>query len=395
MKKISFIFIIYVLFQACFLAFCYQSISEVELRNDFTDNTWYESDSNIVRNNTLSSYHLDGSPLTNYIWNFSFREDDRSAYTPNYGFEIYHAADDYYRHHSITASNIGEAYMFFYVDAEFINNKYIEVKWGGYSSYPSSKKLWFCSLWDGKADRGAYQNTSKYRHLHTELQAIQTKTSRSTWSDTFDVQINSTSAENDTCTIVFYTSDGWTGSTVHGYVYEIRINNSSGGSNNIWSVDFNANDHSIVYEQSGTDYDYGYIDNVTEYVLGGYESDGVLYFDNVLSGVNNTALWYVSNTTLNSQELNVEFSNDNITWDKSTSLVDGLNVIFLESLNYSDLYMRHNFTNVASSTPYLNNVSIFYEGSDTGAINDRHEWFLPLILFSGIIFIIVYGVKRN
>jgi arginine exporter protein ArgO len=57
--------------------------------------------------------------------------------------------------------------------------------------------------------------------------------------------------------------------------------------------------------------------------------------------------------------------------------------------------MRHNFTNVASSTPYLNNVSIFYEGSDTGAINDRHEWFLPLILFSGIIFIIVYGVKRN
>jgi hypothetical protein len=180
MKKISFIFIIYVLFQACFLAFCYQSISEVELRNDFTDNTWYESDSNIVRNNTLSSYHL-------------------------------------------------------------------------------------------------------------------------------------------------------------------------------------------------------------EYVLGGYESDGVLYFDNVLSGVNNTALWYVSNTTLNSHELNVEFSNDNITWDESTSLVDGLNVIFLESLNYSDLYMRHNFTNVASSTPYLNNVSIFYEGSGTGPEE------ITVIPFLGLLIVALLG----
>lgn len=366
-------------------------IAETELRNDFTGTEWYESSANITHNTSIGAYHLEGEDETVYIdSNFTFREDDRHAsYDPNVGFSIVDTTDDYFRMYSISSSSIDHRYFFIYANAEWIDDKYIRSKWGGYSSYPSNRENWKVYLWDGKVDYGAYQDTGKLFDRYTELQEIEIKSDTSTWSDTFDVQIDASSAGNETVTIVYTTTDGWVGSTVHGYIYDININENSGGVGNLWTLDFNANDHTVVMDQSGTVFDYGHIEGAEGATSGGLAPEGDLYFEKIETGSNNTFKWYIGNATLNEEQITVYFSDDNTTWDLSQSLATGLNAVNLESLNYTDLYMRHYFSST-SNMPYLYNVSVFY-GGETAQVEETTEE-ITVIPFLGLLVIFSLGV---
>jgi hypothetical protein len=120
--------------------------------------------------------------------------------------------------------------------------------------------------------------------------------------------------------------------------------------------------------------------------------EGFLFFDNLLSESNNRpAIWFLSNQTLNDHSLAVGFSSDNNSW-VYYSLNECFESIFLEPYNYTDLYVRYNFTN-GISTPVLYNASLFYESDTTISDSQPNYWWIVLF-FIFIPSLIVLGVAK-
>ena len=99
--------------------------------------------------------------------------------------------------------------------------------------------------------------------------------------------------------------------------------------------------------------------------LGGYSLSGYFTTDDYLNdtSANGTTLSLMTIATIPTDtQIQVGFSNDNLTWVDSEGvgldmnmLNDGLDIIDLRGLNYTDIYFRYNLTSTYGNiTPYLN-----------------------------------------
>lgn len=149
----------------------------------------------------------------------------------------------------------------------------------------------------------------------------------------------------------------------------IQINGASGGASNIWTSDFDVADHNLVLELSGSYNDYGLFNATEGYSSGGYETDGYFYTSEVLDGLDGNSLDLLTNTTLDSGVITLEFSVDNSTWVDHNNqsgyetLTGGYESFDLRDLNVTTLYMRFNFSRGGVlQTPRLYQIRALYEG---------------------------------
>lgn len=98
-----------------------------------------------------------------------------------------------------------------------------------------------------------------------------------------------------------------------------------------------------------------------------YELEGCFYTTNILSNISSLSI-LMTNTTLDSGIINVQFSDDNFTWVNHNNqngydtLIEGFDSIDLKNLNFSKLYIRFNFTRGGFfKTPRLYQIQIIYE----------------------------------
>lgn len=107
-------------------------------------------------------------------------------------------------------------------------------------------------------------------------------------------------------------------------------------------------------------------------------SDGLLYSINLLNGLSVkeiTSFSYDASIT-GSEEIELQFSQDNSTWYSSTtinvweSLSDGANTLSLGTLDWSEgpFYYRANFTR--GSTPELNSITLAYSAAIYGKVEE-------------------------
>lgn len=117
----------------------------------------------------------------------------------------------------------------------------------------------------------------------------------------------------------------------------------------------------------------GYVEDLTFGAPGGgYAAEGFLYTEELL--VNTTMgpayMFSTRQTVPEGSGLTVAFSEDNLTWVRSTTLEtvagDLHSCVYLGDLNYTALYARFNFTSDGSATPSLFSLDLAYEIEDPG-----------------------------
>lgn len=138
---------------------------------------------------------------------------------------------------------------------------------------------------------------------------------------------------------------------------------------------------------------------------GGYANSGYFTTTELLSALNGTALVLLTNTTLNSGTLKVQFSDDNATWVDhndvvgSDTIIGGNESIDLRDLDFATIYLRYNFTRGgAVLTPRLFQTRLIStEGTGlavgVGGVNRP-----TILIVGGLITIVVavfIGVKKR
>lgn len=130
----------------------------------------------------------------------------------------------------------------------------------------------------------------------------------------------------------------------------------------------------------------------------GYDLEGYCITTNCFDYCNGSSLVLLTNATLNSGTITVQFSNDNLTWVDhegnagSDLLIDGFYSLDLRDLNYTTLYRMYNFTTPANTnTPrlYQERVITTIGNCTGGGIIVTNVLFYPIILYGilGIFFI--------
>lgn len=99
---------------------------------------------------------------------------------------------------------------------------------------------------------------------------------------------------------------------------------------------------------------------------GGYESQGWLYFKDLLENTTAPGIYYTSNQTIPAGSLSVAFSEDNATWVYNSTLHPGLDIVYLEPGDLNPLYVRYRFEGNGITTPALLNASFMTLGSGSG-----------------------------
>lgn len=99
---------------------------------------------------------------------------------------------------------------------------------------------------------------------------------------------------------------------------------------------------------------------------GGYESQGWLYFKDLLENTTAPGIYYTSNQTIPAGSLSVAFSEDNSTWVYNSTLHPGIDIVYLEPGDLNPLYVRYRFDGNGITSPALLNASFMTLGSGSG-----------------------------
>lgn len=134
-------------------------------------------------------------------------------------------------------------------------------------------------------------------------------------------------------------------------------------------------------------------------VSGQYVADGVFYTKELLSGLNGTTYVLLTNVTSNTGNIKVQFSPNNITWvdhnnvtDGSDTLVDGYEAIDLRDCNFTNGYIRFNYTRGdLDKTPRLFDIRLIYYGLP---VEDATGSMLVIGIIVGIILISGIALKK-
>jgi len=108
--------------------------------------------------------------------------------------------------------------------------------------------------------------------------------------------------------------------------------------------------------------------------IGGYETQGYFYTEQLLNYANGSTVVLLTNSSSNTGNIRVQFSNDNSTWVNHNGVVgnyeglkDGFESIDLRDLNYTQVYMRFNFTRGdGDKTPRLRQIRLITSGTGAG-----------------------------
>lgn len=125
----------------------------------------------------------------------------------------------------------------------------------------------------------------------------------------------------------------------------------------------------------------------------GGATEGVFYSTDLLNGVSSNCTTFLYNTTLSANStISLEFSRDNSTFTALNSPVfNGLGAVSLDTLNYSSLYVRGNFTRVTGGVCNLNDFTVIYE--EPGPSIDYRYGIAVVLFILGII--IGWGLIRR
>ena len=263
---------------------------------------------------------------------------------------------------SSPASSLGQGNIFFIVDREWIDGKYMRWKWD--INYGTSV-TW---LLDGEYTRSSMvdfpSNSAMMLKGNGVLQVIDTTVGLKV----SDVLIDASGGVEDKATILIRLQDSWTSTIVYLDLYWLQINEGGGGFGNIIDWNMNVGGTILTMEQTGTLNDYGRVHegNIQDYeVTGeGYTSSGYFTTVDYLSDpfANGSVLVQMTNATIPANTaITVQFSDDNSTWVDnegaagSNALTDGFLSIDLRELNWSAAYhLRYNFsTTDPAETPRL------------------------------------------
>lgn len=259
---------------------------------------------------------------------------------------------------------LGDGYNFFSIKSSFANGKYIRFRWKFDSDYILYKNLYF-RVYDGTYNRmndTHFPDDNPIITFGNGLLYSYRITSGDNSFQTKDVLIDldSWESEEENITVFWLNHDYNNQYRSYMYVDWIEINSESGGSGNLYTIDFNASTNR-VNEVTGTDGDYAYMNNTgLPLQSGGYLAPG--YFSTVDYGlsVNGSGLTLLTNSTIPSgTSISVQFSLDNSTWvnqhnaSGSTELSGGFESFDLRDINSTVLYVRFNFVGSDTDTPRL------------------------------------------
>jgi len=144
----------------------------------------------------------------------------------------------------------------------------------------------------------------------------------------------------------------------------------------------------------GADHHTGYIENawLGDYISG-YYTEGYFMTEDYLNYTTGNSLALLTNASIPyGTDIQVQFSNDNVTWSDNEGvpldanfLNAGFYSIDLRNLNYSDIFMIHNFTGTLALTPRVyQSRLITTEGIENG-IGDDYAGLLIVGLILGLI----------
>lgn len=339
---------------------------ENENLGQFTDD--FENDDNVsvavdvINNQTLDCMELNytlGDAVTDD--KYQLREHKTYAQNPVFVFSI--DSNEYLYVTSNTAGR-GRGWTFLSIKADIFNGSYVRWRWGGYTSTGVTNILGYWVV-DGQYDRtsnvdfptGATILSKGIGTIDTYYESFSGTLSQKI----VERQLFISGGSEDYYTIFFFLIDAWTGSNTHMKLDWIEINANSGGSNNIWSIDFN-DVVDVNMEVTGTTGDYGYINNAgLPIVSGGYEEEGYFITEDYLNYTTGQGLALLANASIPvGTSITVQFSNDGATWVDnegnvgSTPVLDGFYAIDLRDLNYTDSFKMYNLSTTNSLiTPRL------------------------------------------
>ena len=332
----------------------------------------------IVRNSTTNAMELNYSASLSYGYEEVFyREHDYYVgWTP--GLIIAIGVNDYVQMSSANAW-LGWQHIYFIADRENLEGLYLRWRWQGYYSgavaNPSIGQLYVLDYdWDRTNDADFAETV--LAGVQLEYSNIPSFTGWSGWQ-TVDYQLNNISTGiNTNISIAWTLKDAWSSRNTRLQLDWIEINTGPGGTGNLYTINFN-DSTPIIVEQTGTQDDYGYINN-TGLPFGGsaYSTEGYFITSDYLDYVNGSTLVDMNNASIpGSTEITVQYSEDNSTWVNSAgvpgyeTLTDGFSSIDLRGLNYSAGFykMVNESTSDSSITPsYVQSRLITTEGSGGG-----------------------------
>ena len=342
---------------------------------------------------------------------FQLREHDRYVVqTPAITFSIF--GDDELRYDS-TMGGAGIAKGFFYGDTDYLNDKYVRVRWLWTGTVSNSYPLFF-EVWDDIYNRGDDTDFPEGAEMPAKgagnLYLYREGIGRNIWvTRDFLLDLDGWGSTQDEVTIFLMLYDAWIGADVGGQIDWIELNTGAGGTGNIWTLDFTGT-QDVVMEVLGTDGDYGYIDDSgLPLFTGGFEDDGYFLTEDYLNETQGNSLTLLTNASLPpSTGITVQFSSDNETWVDnhgnagSSTVRANFSALDLRDLNYSDCFMRYNLSGPGAVTPRLYQSRIVTTNGTAGGapgpgvtvIESDAPWIALAIILSIIAFLLAMRIKR-
>lgn len=336
--------------------------------------------------------------------NFSLREHDRVGVAEI----VFSILDNEYLYLTSSAVKAGWGWNFIIVDRTQLNGSYIRFRWNSFYSGGTGKDIMRFYIYDGTYDRSNDADFPLSADLPLKGNGILHSTINNFigeygW-EILDIEIDVDSGSEDNITLFWMLVDNWNSQNSWLKIDWIEVNEASGGTGNIWSLDFDATNF-VNMDVTGTEQDYGIVNNTgLPIVKGGYETDGYFITDDYLNYTTGNSLGLLTNTSIpEGTSLTVQFSNDNSTWVDndgnvgSTIIEDGFYAIDLRNLNYTDSYKMVNFTGTPLSTPRLYQLrEITTNGTAGNGVSTPSEDYAGLFIVGLIIGLIIgIGASRS
>jgi hypothetical protein len=148
------------------------------------------------------------------------------------------------------------------------------------------------------------------------------------------------------------------------------------------------------------DWTSGYVKDFNYGNLPSYFADGYFYTDEVLSGLINNTICLLTNSSIPSGSITVEFSNDNATWRDhngnvgSDTLIAGYESLDLRDLNYTALYMRYNYTRgLLQETPRIYQIRVIV--SDPVSGGGGFPFLIGILILSPVFLILIVVLVKK
>lgn len=315
----------------------------------------------LIRNSTLDAIEVDGIEYIEYIEApFQLREHDRwDGYEPSTSWALGTSLNAY-----TNTGPRGDSWMFFNMNAQWLQGKYVRLNWHTVGSYVNADPLYF-RVYDGSYERSSATDFPEDNPMLLKGSGLlyqYREPNFNTWTTReFYIDLDTWGHELDTVMVAIYLDDSYFNGYVRNYLAWFEVNSGSGGAGNIYTVDCEIASETLVSEVSGTDHDQSRLDDIgLPLTGGGYYEGGYLITDNYLNYTTGSSLLLLTNTSISENvNITVQFSNDNSTWVDnegnmgSTEVLNGFHAIDLRDLNYTDIHIMYNLSATLTETPIL------------------------------------------